>query len=191
MEKNVFLDLGAHRCEGLTEFATQILPIDNTWKVYSFEPNPLINTEESYNNNQILKDKNLDIMFFKKAVWTKPGELTFKMFGDSGCSQGSLLEETKGDKFYNDYHSSTTIEAIDLWDFISTIDPASRLYIKMDVEWAEYELLQDMLTRGWPKNVVTMWVEFHGMYDEHFKQKSQNLIDTIERNYSTKILRWK
>lgn len=192
MKQNVFLDLGTHRCEGLTEFASQILPIDKTWKIYSFEPNPLIDAEQSYNNNEFLKNKQLDIEFFKKAVWTKTGQLTFKMFGNGGCSQGSLLEETKGDKFYNDYHSSTTVEAIDLWNFITTtVDPTSNLYIKMDVEWAEYELLQDMLTRGWPKNIVTMWIEFHGMYDEEFKQKSQNLIDAVEQNFSTKILRWK
>ena len=36
-----FLDLGAHKLEGLKEF-TQRLNIDKSWKVYSYEPNILI-----------------------------------------------------------------------------------------------------------------------------------------------------
>jgi len=189
---NIFLDLGAHYGEGLTEFVSKILPIDDTWKIYSFEPNPLINTEENYINNQLLQSKNLNIEFYKKAVWIKTGKILFKMYGPSGCSLGSLIGETTGDKEYRDYHSSSLVESIDLWDFINTKFKATdRIYIKMDIEWAEYEILQNMLDRGWPKNIFKMWIEFHGLNDSVFIEKSNKLIYNIESKYSTKITLWK
>ena len=36
-----FLDMGAHKLEGLKEF-TEKLSIDKEWKVYSYEPNIFI-----------------------------------------------------------------------------------------------------------------------------------------------------
>jgi FkbM family methyltransferase len=190
MNKNIFLDLGSHYCEGLTQFVFKILPIDSTWEIHLFEPNPLINTEESYNNTTLNKN-NLNIQFHKKAVWTKDGEFVFKMFGNNGCSVGSLLEETKGDAHYKDYHSSEIVECVDLWKFINTnFDLTDKIYIKMDIEWAEYIILQDMIDKGWPQNIVTIWVEFHGLNEDNFREKSKNLTNIIQNNYQTNVILW-
>jgi hypothetical protein len=119
------------------------------------------------------------------------GELVFKMFGDNGYSLGSLISETKGDKHYPDYYSSAIVPCIDLWNFINTnFAVVDNIYIKMDVEWAEYFLLQDMLERGWPQNIVKMWIGFHGMHDPTYVSKSRELINQIQNNYSTEIVLW-
>lgn len=191
MNKNIFLDLGTHHCQGLTQFVSNILPIDKTWEIHSFEPNPLIDVDLHYKNNNFLQSKGLNVTFHRKAVWVEEGEFTFKMYGHDGCSLGSLLKKTKGDGLYKDYYSSSVVECIDFWNFINTKFKApDNIYIKMDVEWAEYFLLQDMLERGWPQNIVKMWIEFHGMHDTSYVSKAGELIKQIQSNYSTEIVLW-
>jgi FkbM family methyltransferase len=184
---NVFLDLGSHQFEGLHQFSTQILPIDKTWEIHCFEPNPKINLTQKL---QTPPFKDLNISLYNKAVWIHNGTLTFKLYGDSGLSQGSLLEETKGDLSYGDYHSSTTVECIDLYEFITKFHSESNLYIKMDIEWAEYTILPTMLEKGWPSNIKKIWVEFHGKHEKQWSDKAQQLINDISNKTSTEIESW-
>ena len=62
-----FLDLGAHKLEGLKEF-TERLGIDKTWKVYSYEPNILIQ-EEAKKVVEEIKNNYKSLEFYNKAVW--------------------------------------------------------------------------------------------------------------------------
>ena len=183
-KKNIFLDLGTHECQGLNHFINYELGIDSTWEIHTFEPNPLINIDKCIDNF-----KNLNITFHRKAVWIKDGNTIFKQYGDNGTSQGSLLEETEGGKSYGDYYNQTEVECIDIYKFIKSLDENSNIYIKMDVEWAEYEIINHMLILGWPKNIKKIWVEWHNTHDEVYRKNSELLKNKIEE-HKTKVINW-
>ena len=174
IKKNVFLDLGTHGCQGLHSFITSQLPIDSTWEIHTFEPNPLLHPVTC-----IDQFKDLDITVHDKAIWVNEGTSIFKQYGDDGTSQGSLLEETKGDKEYHDYHSSIEVKTIDFYEFITRFEDYQDIYIKMDIEWAEYTVIEDLLIQGWHKNIKHLWVEWHGINQDFFINKSKFLMEQI------------
>lgn len=181
---NVFLDLGTHGCQGLHGFATSVLNFDETWDIHTFEPNKLLHPINC------IEQFDFKVTSHKKAVWIKEGTSVFKQYGGDGKSQGSLLEETYGDKHYNDYHDSIEVETIDFLNFIHTFDPNQNIYIKMDIEWAEWAVLEDLLSRGWPKNIKHIWIEFHGVIGNQFyKNKSIWLMDQI-REKGCEVTEW-
>lgn len=175
--KKVFIDLGTHNCQGLNHFINQELSITNEWEIHTFEPNPLINVEDCVNNF-----KDLNITLHKKAAWIKDDNVIFKQYGVDGTSQGSLLEETNGGKEYMDYYGEVEIPCIDFYKFIKDFDDTSEVYIKMDIEWSEYEIINKMLEQGWSKNIKKIWIGWHNTNNAYFKSKSEFLMKEIEKN---------
>jgi hypothetical protein len=51
----------------------------------------------------------------------------------------------------------------------------------MDIEWAEYNIIEDFLIRGWPININHIWIEWHGLTNSFFKKKSNFLIEEIKK----------
>ena len=182
-KKNVFLDLGTHDCQGLHQFSSSILPIDETWEVHTFEPNSLLHPVKC------IEQFGFDVTTHLKAVWVKNGTSVFKQYGDDGTSQGSLLDETNGDKEYHDYHSSIEVETIDFYEFVKTFKIHQEVYIKMDIEWSEYQIIEDMLLRGWPQNIKHIWIEWHGMNHKFYRNKANFLINEI-RSEGCEVTDW-
>ena len=51
----------------------------------------------------------------------------------------------------------------------------------MDIEWAEYQIIDDMLTKGWPENIRQIRVEWHGVtYNDFIRKKSEFLTEQIQ-----------
>jgi hypothetical protein len=40
----------------------------------------------------------------------------------------------------------------------------------MDIEHAEYDVIEDMIKKGWPENIKEMWIEWHALDDRNFYQ---------------------
>jgi FkbM family methyltransferase len=173
-KKNIFLDFGTHKCQGITYFIDNELYIDKNWEIHLFEPNPLI-TIDSF----IEKYNEYNITFHKKAVWIKKDRVIFKQYGNDGTSQGSLLKDTNGGTSYMDYYGEVEVDCIDVFDFIKSFDADSNIFIKMDIEWAEYEIIKYLLNLGWPTNIKKIWVEWHGMNETFFINKSDFLMEQI------------
>ena len=68
-----FLDMGAHKLEGLKEF-TEKLGIDKEWKVYSYEPNILIQ-EDAKKVVKEISGNYKSLEFFNKAVMDEKEQL--------------------------------------------------------------------------------------------------------------------
>jgi FkbM family methyltransferase len=176
--KKVFLDMGTHKQEGLSHFVNQ-LNIDKDWDIHCFEPNPLISFDNQFTN--------LNITLHNKAVWINNGSVIFGQYGDTGVSQGSLIEETDGSKFYQDKFSETKVECIDIYEFIQNLGDVD-IYIKMDIEWAEYKVINHIIQNGWSDNIKEMWIEWHGMNNNENVIKKENLIKQIKN--TTKLNTW-
>ena len=97
----IFIDFGFHLGEGLSEF-TNLLNIDENWKVYIFEPNPACDIF-----NKITP--NLNISVYDKAAWVHSDGVIFNQENNneysvldsdyseySGNSNGNLLTYSGG-----------------------------------------------------------------------------------------------
>jgi FkbM family methyltransferase len=150
--KNVIVDCGTFDCGGMNHLINK-LNADEKWKIYAFEANPRVNCD-------CIPREDFDVEFHNKAVWTRNGTLTFKQYGD-GTSAGSLVAETGGGSHYHDFHADVEVPCIDFHEFLSQFTSDDRVYIKMDIEHSEYDVLEHLLRKGWPECIKEIWVEWH------------------------------
>jgi FkbM family methyltransferase len=169
----VFIDLGAYECGSLRQKINE-LNMDNSWEVHVFEPNPLVDTKKYAEQIKCCR-----IITHKKAAWIRDGKVIFNQYGQNGKSQGSLLEETGAGRWYSDYYGHIIVESIDISKFIKSIDKDKEIYLFMDIEHSEYELLEKMIKEGWPNNIKKIWIEWHDSKNEYNSKrlyKIKNLI---------------
>ena len=174
----VFIDLGSYKCYSIKQKIDE-LDIDDSWDVYAFEPNPLIDTE------MYAKQINsCNVKVYKEAAWKRQGKAIFNRYGDEGKGQGSLLEETGGGRNYLDFNSDCMIKCIDFYEFLKQFDSNKKIYIHIDIEHSEYELIQYMLQKTWPDNIKKLWIEWH---DYNNNKEKVNTLTNIIISKGTKI----
>jgi FkbM family methyltransferase len=145
---DVVLDLGAHIGNASTEFAQY------AGHVYAFEPNPVVYAKLV---RQTRKYRN--ITTYNKAIFD---ENTFvDLFTEDGKRgnffEGSTVMEGKSNVTYK---NRTLVEAVDICDFISTLDKRPTC-IKMDIEGAEYRILERLIDSGEIFKIEKIYVECH------------------------------
>lgn len=164
----VLIDLGSYECGSIVQKIDE-LDIDRSWEVHAFEPNPLVQTKEYADKITCCK-----VNVHKKAAWKRDGKVIFNQYGNEGKSQGSLLEETGEGRWYGDFYNREIVDSIDLSDFIKSFNE-KEVYIVMDIESSEYDVLSHLVERGWPTNIKKLWVEWHGTNNEKKYKKIEEL----------------
>jgi hypothetical protein len=112
-------------------------------------------------------------------VWKRDGKVIFNQYGNEGKSQGSLLEETGEGRWYGDFYNREIVDSIDLLNFIKLFNE-KEVYIVMDIEYSEYDLLEHMINNGWSKNINKIWIKWHGTNDEKISIKAKELESKIK-----------
>jgi len=160
----IFFDCGTHYFEGFKKFKEK-LNIDNSWKIFCFEANPY-----TYKNslNILGEFNNLDITYFNKAVHIEDSRIKMNcaLEGNNPVSQASNILDVPPsvDIVYGGRHSYifTEVDTIDFRKFIlnnSKID--DEIYIKMDIEGAEFEVLNNIIINNDINNIKEIYIEFH------------------------------
>lgn len=172
-----FLDLGSHKLEGLQEF-TKKLGIDKEWKVYSYEPNILIQ-EEAKKVVEEIKDNYKSLEFYNKAVMDESGLITFN------CHRGAWKDQEKSE-YWDGYTTGSNaldtnpvvdigngvlfdavqydVECVSIGEILESIcseDPDAEIYIKCDIEGSEFVVLPRIIESKYSKNIVEMYIEWH------------------------------
>lgn len=165
IEKGLFLDCGSNLGQGMTYFE-KFYPLAD-YDYILFEPNPHC---LEYLNNYI-KDFELkgNIEVIQKAVSTTDGETKF--FGlveyenDSTFQGASILKEHNQLFYTPDDHEAITVETFSFTEFIRRkSEEYEVIIVKMDIEGAEYDVLEDLINSNLHEKISVIYIEFHSQY---------------------------
>jgi FkbM family methyltransferase len=179
----VLIDCGSNLGQGYEDLK-QKLKITSEWKVFMFEPNPncfekLISTYQ---------DKNFTI--FNKAVHSSNKNVKLFIPKNDDYSVSSTI--------YNDFHNSKynqvwdnyiEVESSDLIELINSIDSEDDIFLKLDIEGSEYDLLEKLINENLLIMIKKLYVEFHNQYvsqnmlEKHnLDFRKQNILDYLYNN---------
>ncbi len=148
--KKIFLDCGAHCGESILEAKKRY---GNDIKIISFEANPnLAIPLQNYFKN----DPNVEIN--NVATWIEDKKST-NFYLSIDWSDGSSIYKEKKSGGVTD-NISVSIPSIDLSKFIKKIKKDNYIILKLDVEGAEYEILNHLID----ENTFSLVNEFHGEF---------------------------
>lgn len=177
--RKVFLDCGTNLCQGLNQISNEN-KIDNSWMVYSFDVNPDV-------FDYIDKSKYPNVNFINEGVWSESCErfINQEVLGIITKEDYSNLV---GDRFINakvggstnimgdDYKWGSWIEnenklinsiKVKCFDFSSFIkenfNKEDYIIVKLDIEGAEYEVLDKLFIDGTIDYINHIYVEWHNI----------------------------
>ena len=185
--KKIFIDCGTNVGQALDDFNESHGVADGTWDLHLFEANP--NLTGLIKKYIVEKQKHLNITFHPYAVVgaDAPEEIEFRLHkqpeqknaiggGSTIVHPDKLMEnELAG---YEKCFVKTVRLAVFLFEtgspFADDIERADgvegrtlnrnacRIILKLDVEGAEYEILEDLVNTGVGSWLTELHVEFHG-----------------------------
>lgn len=176
----IILDLGANDGCSILKFKDLIKKekIDN-YKIYSFEPNPFF---EEKLKNATKNDKN--VIFINKIIGTKNDKT--KLFLSQKGNDGSSIY---GDKKTRNINKNVFVicEEVDIVEFINNLPEHNKLWIKMDIEGAEYNIIPHMYKHNCIDKMDRLFIEWHfkklPSITKEFHESTVKLVNNIKCDY--------
>lgn len=179
--RKVFLDCGTHELEGFEELYKRC-GLDESWEVFCFEV-----VEELIPK---IQEKTLfktlpNIEVINKAVWTEDGKmpLTLDLQFDDMYDYGGATNILGDNYLKPDYikhelrKNAREVETLDFSKFVrENFSKEDQIIVKLDIEGAEYEVLDKMINEGTVDYVNAFFVEWHNhmldkKYDENYLRR--------------------
>jgi len=161
----VFIDCGAHKGAATSHFRVNV--VDRTeWRIHCFEANSELKRE--YGNAKL----------HKVAVWIKDGRTKFYRSDNGPMSPScSLLKEKKTGHL----NKSKMVKTVDFSTWLATtFCEKDTIYVKMDIEGAEYAVLEKMIKEGTIGLVKKLFVEFHGKEIGKTKEECNDMVMALK-----------
>jgi len=153
--RKIFIDGGAHRGQSAEVFMNR-WPGAEEYEIYSFEAGTNVALWDELSK---VMEKYPNMSMFQSALWIKNEDIVFY---DEGNSSSSLIQ-AKLARSPGHEVKKVVIEAIDLGGWLDAcFDDDDEIIVKLNVEGAEYEILEQMLDRDQLKKVNTLFVDLHG-----------------------------
>ena len=168
MSRKIFIDGGAFTGISIDLFRKQWKD-HNEYEIYSFECNPIF--------EQQIKNRNVN--FINKAIWIKDEELKFYLGTRYGGMGSSLIEKKTSGRL--DKQNPIKVNAIDFSQWI--IDNFSKddyIVLKLDIEGAEYEVLNKMMDDESIKYINDFYGEWHQQKIGLSKDEHRRIIGRLE-----------
>jgi len=150
----IFFDLGAN----IGNITSKVNSISNNIVTYSFEP-----VIKNFNILQKKFKNKSNITLENKAVWVKQGIVNFSV-GTKNTHTNSKITKIIEDLNYDKkkYLNSYDVECVDICQYIKDrITGEEFVVIKMDIEGAEYEVLDHLIKNSGLDYVNILLIEFH------------------------------
>ena len=142
----VFIDGGAHFGESYVAFRKTGLYSKYPWEIIAIEANPTLAAR---------LPQGRDVTLMSKAIWVTDGTLTFHMESDTSGAN-SIFDRFKENA------TALTVPSFDFSQWLmKTVTADDYVILSMDIEGAEYDVIDKMLKDGSFKNVDRFYVEFH------------------------------
>jgi len=167
--KRIFLDCGGNRGQSINFFKTTPLYSED-FIIYSFEPVPMFN--EKYKNRE-------DIIFFDKAVWIDNSDMDFYI-SRRASGVGSTLKKEKWSA-RPDFEHPLRVKCMDFSKWVmENFTKEDYIILKMDIEGAEYDVLEKMIADDSIKYINKAFIEFHFQKMNMNKDRHFNLIEKLK-----------
>jgi len=149
--RKVYIDCGAHKGNTIKKFVLSKY-YSSDFEIFAFEPNPHSKVHKRYGKNETV---------YQKAVWIRNGEIPFYITKEKRGSQaGTLIKEKSSGRL--DKKHPTMVSSIDFGGWIKeTFSPNDYIIVKMDIEGAEYWVIDSMIKDGSIVYVNLLWLETH------------------------------
>jgi FkbM family methyltransferase len=155
-KRKVFLDIGGHLGESVRRFYREVEDARH-YEIYTFEPHPDCCKKLT---QTLAKMKNVDVI--KAAVVGDNSQERFLYPGSINQADGSSI--LKGKKTGGlDYDNPLQIKTIGLVAFLDSIDINRKDYVvlKMNIEGAEYEIMDFLIKTDTLKYINQVYVQTH------------------------------
>ena len=148
--RRLFLDCGGFNGCSIRKFLKETKE-SSEFDLITFEPNPIFHTcYSSFGNSHTL---------IPAAVWIKDGEVEFYLDEIDGDGSSVLIDKQSGSL---NKQNPLSVPCIDLSSWLKeNIRPGDEVYLKMDIEGAEYEVLEKMFSDGTINIIKELYVEWH------------------------------
>lgn len=157
----IFLDVGFYAGKALDYYVPLM---DESWKVYVFEPNTNLDVEES------LKKYPFKAEWIKKAVWIEDGFVDFTLGNRDDASHISSMQGTPGHK----------VPCLDFSKFVKNLPEDAIIVCSFDAEGAEFEVLSKMLREAVAPKIDLLDIEFHHRITGRDTQEASRLRIALE-----------
>jgi FkbM family methyltransferase len=157
------VDCGSNTCKVLSERIERGLESE----FFAFEPQPDLAgcVEEARRRHP-----GVPIAFFARAVWVHDGTMDFYLateWGPNHKGGSTLLAGHTRNAAKVDYSRPVAVECIDFSRWLRhNFSRRDHLVVKMDIEGAEYAILEKMVANGTIDYVKELIVEFHWQMNE-------------------------
>jgi FkbM family methyltransferase len=169
MSRKIFIDGGAWNGTSIDMFRKQWKD-HKEYEIYSFECNPQFWWEI----------KKRDVNFIENAVWIENTELDFYIGRQYGGMGSSVIKEKQTGEL--DKEHPIKVKAIDFSQWI--IDNFSKddyIVLKLDIEGAEYKVLDKMIDDKSIEYINRLFGEWHQNKIGMLKEDHNKLIDRLNK----------
>lgn len=180
-----------HICSKAIKEIASLYNIDSTWKCYSFEANPYTYMA-SRNIYRDLIAEGYDITHANAAVYVKDGSISIKCVTDISDPYISQRSNVMDDADSSDFLSKGTdpeqqrevmVKSIDFVQFLlDNVTPNDYVVVKMDVEGAEFGIIERLLETGAYELINDFYCEFHENFyksNKRFEQRKKEYINAL------------
>ncbi len=183
---NYFIDCGTHMFQGLKNF-NKLYCFDHAWTIYSFEANPL-----TFSKSKSEMPGYQNLIHENKAVWINSSGVQLNLHSEDETTQGSNILDTPpsidslwGTRY--SWHKKVPVQSLDLSALIQEIhrnDSSARIIVKMDIEGAEFEVLQKLISDGSHALIENLYVEFHERFftgeQQIYEKRKTDLLKSLK-----------
>jgi FkbM family methyltransferase len=162
--KRVYIDCGTHKYE----IADPMVKQNDFDEYHLFEANPTLVDFDRYSDNP-------KVTVYNQAVWKEDGSINFFLSKD--YTTGSTINENKTTSSV-DYSKPVNVPCVNIGKFIlDNFEEGDYIKLKMDIEGAEFDVLDSMIADGSVYYLDDALIEFH-----HTKIKEAGIVERYRKH---------